>query len=391
MAGQYRYISADSHLEVAPERWSPRVPAKYRNLAPHLVRTATGGDGWVVGDMTPREVALDLYGGKGRDVWHPFGQRYEDTPGTGSPEQRLKEQDQDNVDAEVFFPNQAGGPRLWRRIEDDDAYKAMLRAYNDWLAEDYCSVAPDRLIGLGLIPYSSLNDAMAELKYCSKLGLRGIVLHGFPSGVGYPTPEDDTFYGAALDMNMAVTVHIDLDRTGDRAGPLFKYPGASEEALKNLGFTDMVQQCSKFARGGGLNVIQLVLSGVFDRFPKLKIFWAENQIGWVPLFMEMADVRYQRHIHWAGDLLNFKPLARLPSQYIRDHNLWGFQQDRPGVELRHHMNVNHLMWASDFPHQESEWPDSHAVIDWNFAGVPEEERYKMVAGNAIEFFHLDGA
>ena len=335
-------------------------------------------------------MAFDLYGGKGRDVWAPFGQRYEDTPGTGTPEQRLKEQDQDGIDAEVFFPNQAGGPRLWRRIEDDEAYKAVLRAYNDWVAEDYCSVAPNRLIGLGLIPYSSLNDAMAELEHCSKLGLKGIVLFGFPSGVGYPTLEDDRFYTTAMDMNMAVTVHIDLDRTGDRAGPLLKYPEASEETLKTLGLTDLAQQCARFARAGGQNIIQLVLSGVFDRLPDLKIFWAENQIGWVPFFMEMADVRYRRHIHWAGQLLGFKPLDALPSEYIQKHSLWGFQQDRSGVELRHHLGgADQLMWASDFPHQESDYPNSMATMEWNFAGVPEEERYKMVAGNAVEFFHLD--
>ena len=130
------------------------------------------------------------------------------------------------------------------------------------------------------------------------------------------------------------------------------------------------------------------LSGLFDRFPNLRIFFAENQIGWVPFFLQAADVRYDRHVRWAERLLGFKPLRRLPSEYIREHCLWGFQFDRVGVELRHKINVDGLIWGSDFPHQESDWPESMSIIERNFAGVPELEKYKMVCGNAVEFFQL---
>ncbi len=130
------------------------------------------------------------------------------------------------------------------------------------------------------------------------------------------------------------------------------------------------------------------MSGVFDRFPQLRIFFAENQIGWIPLFMEVADSRYERHLPWAEELLGFKRLPRLPSEYIRDHCYWGFQHDPVGVELRHRLNHKRLIWASDFQHQESDWPDSMRIVGENFAGVPEDERKAMVAGNAIEFFHL---
>ena len=146
MARSYTYISADSHLEVDSKRWVDRVPLKFRDRAPRLVRTPNGGDAWAVENRPLIPNPGDLYGGKGREVWKPFGQRYEDTPGTGSPEQRLSEQDQDGIDAEVLFPPQAGGARLWRAISDDGPYLACVRAYNDFLAEDYCSVAPDRLI-----------------------------------------------------------------------------------------------------------------------------------------------------------------------------------------------------------------------------------------------------
>ena len=100
---QYRYISGDSHLEIDSKHWIGRVPVKYRDQAPRLVRQPNGSDMWMIGDKIKRAAAAaDLYGGKGRDAYVPFDGRYEGTPGTGSAEQRLGEQDRDGIDAEVL-------------------------------------------------------------------------------------------------------------------------------------------------------------------------------------------------------------------------------------------------------------------------------------------------
>ena len=393
LARTYHYISGDSHLEIDSKHWIDRVPAKYRDQAPRLVRQPDGSDAWTIGDKIIRPAAAaDLYGGKGRDEYVPFGGKYEGTPGTGTPEQRIQEQNRDGIDAEVLFPSQQGGPKFWRRIEDDSAYKAVVRAYNSWLAEEYSAVDPDRLIGVGILPLGcDLEDVVTELSYCAGAGLRTVLLQGFPSGKAYPSKEDDQFWAAALDLEMPVSVHVDLDRSGDRARPLFKYPRESDELMKKLSH-DLVDQVGRFGpvRGNGsVAAVQWALSGLFDRFPSLRIFFAENQIGWIPFFLQASDVRYDRHVRWAERLLGFKPLRRLPSEYIREHCLWGFQFDRVGVELRHKINVDGLIWGSDFPHQESDWPESMAIIERNFAGVPEPEKYKMVCGNAIDFFHLE--
>ena len=169
-------------------------------------------------------------------------------------------------------------------------------------------------------------------------------------------------------------------------GRVLKYAKEDENALKH---TDLVAQVSRFGRAGGTNAVQMVLSGLFERFPNLRILWAENQIGWIPFYMDMADVRYKRHIHWTEKLLGFKPLKELPSHYLQENCWWGFQIDPTGVEMRHHMGVDHLVWASDFPHQESEWPNDAEMNERNFAGVPAEERHKMVCDNIVEFLHLD--
>jgi predicted TIM-barrel fold metal-dependent hydrolase len=382
---KYNIISGDSHLELLADRWTHRIDPKYRDRAPKNVVLPDGADGTVIENLPPVQNPMDLYGGKGRDIWHPFGQRYDDTPGTGSPEQRMAEQDQDHVDAEVLYPAVVAGPRLWSKVKDPKATAAIFRGYNDWLAEEYCSVAPDRLIGVGALPSTGVDDAIAEIQHCKQIGIKSGQLIRFPNGGPRPTSEDDKFWAAAIEMDFPISIHVELDRSMEPNARLLDYPKEHEV----LNRTELAFQVQRFARAGGVNTVQLVLSGLFDRFPTLQIFMAENCIGWVPFFLEMADVRYSRHIHWSEQYVDYKPLKQLPSEYIKQHFLWGFQVDRSGVELRHHMGVDNLIWAVDFPHQESDWPDSSLILEHNFHDIPKDEVYKMVAGNAMRFFHLD--
>ena len=104
----------------------------------------------------------------------------------------------------------------------------------------------------------------------------------------------------------------------------------------------------------------------------------------------MAEIRYGRHHYWVEQQLGWKPLDREPRDIILDHFYWGFQEDPIGVELRRHLNIDRLCWSTDFPHQESEFPHSMRVVERNFAGVPLTTKRKMVAGNIIDFLHLDG-
>ena len=382
---KYQRISADSHLEVAAERWTHRVDPQYRDHAPRNVTLPDGADGTIVEDLPPVQNPMDLYGGKGRDIWHPFGQTYAETPGTGAPEQRLAEQAQDGLDAEILFPAVVCGPRLWSKVKDPAARLAIFRGWNDWLAEEYCAVSPDRLIGVAALPTTGVDDAIAEMVRSRDLGLKAAMLVRFPNGGARPTAEDDKFWAAVVEMDYPITIHVDLDRSTDPGGRLLEYPKDHEV----LNRTELAFQVQRFARAGGVNTVQLVLSGLFDRYPTLQIDMAENCIGWVPFFLEMADVRYKRHIYWSEQFVGFKPMMQLPSEYITQHFYWGFQVDRSGVELRDWMGVDKIMWAADFPHQESDWPDSDEVIEHNFHGIPEDEVYKMVAGNAIRFFHLN--
>jgi uncharacterized protein len=384
-------LSSDGHLEVLPERWTPRIPARLRDKAPRTIRLPDGGDALQIENQEPRPVPfLDLRAGRTNENWQPFGTKVEGTAGVGPPEQRLEEQDVDGLLAEVLFPNMQMGPRLWRSMTDDEAYRAAVRAYNDWLGEEYCAVSRDRLIGLGVIPWTNIDDAVAELAHCATLGLKGVTLGVFPSGKGYPTPADDRFWAAAIDMKMPLTVHVGFDRLGPRASePTFEYRDADPAMVAKIPGRTIVEWMALLGLPPALSLTQMIMSGAFDRFPDLEVFFAETRLGWVPFWMEEADYWYERHRHWAERLLNLKPLRQRPSDYVRQHVYFSVQHvERVAVELRHHLGVEHVMFATDFPHIECDWPNTRPFAERLFAGVPADEAFKIAAGNMLAFFGL---
>lgn len=381
MPSKYRLFSADSHLEISPQRWTGRVPARYRDRAPRLVKLPNGGDGVVV-EGRPLYVLGLAIAGKPYERHELSGLNYEGSEGAGTPEQRLQEQDQDGVDGEILYTS-ASNLTFWRGVKNDEAYLSVVHAYNAFLAEEYCAVNRDRLIAMGAIPSHSVEAAVNELAYCARAGLKGMMLNTFPSGKSYPSREDDRFYAAALDLNMPLTVHVGMQLPD---GPLFKYDKDPGEVAFG---GDPIRVLTRFAGGSGLNAVQLLLSGVFDRYPKLQIYWAETQTGWLPYFYEQLDDVYKRSKHWMERYFGFKPLKRQPSEYIREHCHWGFIYDPMGLRLRYDIGVDRIMWGNDFPHSAGDWPNSRRVIEEIFSAVPEDEKQKILVDNCVGFFHLN--
>jgi predicted TIM-barrel fold metal-dependent hydrolase len=391
MPRTYECISADSHVEVAPDRWAHWIAEKYRDRAPRRVRMPGGGDAFLVEGRGLYVGGENLYSGTSPETYKMTGICWDEMPGTGPGEQRLREQDADGVDAEVLFAG-VGARNMWRGIRDRRAYLAVLRGYNDFLAKEYCAVDPERLIGLAIMPETGVDDALAELDHCARLGFKGINLSGLPSGHGFPTADDDRFWAAVVEMEMPVTVHIafDIERNPHAPAarePLFRYP--IEPQGDDRPGPDYFRRLTIYARAGAFNAVQLMLAGVFDRFPKLKVFFAETQIGWIPNFLEQMDNNYRVNCHWAQRHFGVERLARRPSEYVREHCYWGVLYNPVGIRLRHDVGIDRIMWESDFPHCESDWPRSRALIDEQLTGVPADERRKILAGNAIEFFRLD--
>ena len=144
MARRYKIISADSHLDLSPERWRAHVPAKWRDQAPRVVRLETGEDAIVIGTRKPAKIGFTRSVNVPRDQLHLQVPTFESSGGTGDAEQRLREQDEDGIDAEVQF-SRIG---YIHGVKDPEGYVAFNRAYNEYLAEEYCAAAPDRLISM---------------------------------------------------------------------------------------------------------------------------------------------------------------------------------------------------------------------------------------------------
>jgi hypothetical protein len=102
------------------------------------------------------------------------------------------------------------------------------------------------------------------------------------------------------------------------------------------------------------------------------------------------DHNYKRHHFWAERTFGWLPLKRLPSEYVREHCYWGFFNDLFGIRVRDEIGVDHILWGGDFPHVESDWPHSQELLQKHFEEqhVPDGERRRIVADNAIDFFNL---
>lgn len=389
----YQVISADTHLEISANRWRDRVPLKYRDSAPKTIRLPDGSDAWETEDGHIHLVngASTLCAGKPFEEWRQEGAQYDASAGGGSPEQRLHEQDLDGIDAEVIYPS-VNGQGIMHGIRDDDAYHAVVRAYNTWVAEAYCAVAPDRLIALGVIPQRGVKLAIAEMEHCAKLGFKGVWIGKFPNGEMRPAPPDDEFWTAAVSMDMPVSAHEDFIDHGpkDRAKPAAPPPRLSSTGGEITGHpADLAARIGGYGVRSAMVACRLVIDGLFERFPDLQIYMAENQLGWIPNFLEQMDIIWGRQHFVLERVQGLKGLEMPPSYYVRKNVLWGFMDNPVGVRMRHEIGVDKIVWGSDFPHQPTDWPHSYETIQRNLVGVPEDERHQMLVGNVSRFFHLN--
>ncbi|MSQ61049.1 MAG: hypothetical protein EXR43_00440 [Dehalococcoidia bacterium] len=385
MTRTYQVISADGHIE-GPFDWSKRMPAKYKDAAPKLVKREDDSYVWSLeyaGVSKQQTVGAGLYSGARYDEFLPATARtYWNADGSlrpGSsgedPIQRLREQDQDGIDAEVLF--WPVGLLMVGDLRDKapDAYKAVIRMYNDFVAE-YCSVAPDRLIGNCVLPWTGVDDAIAEIQHARKKGIRSVILQKWPNGSGSPMPEDDRFWAASLDIGMRLSPHGTF---GDGIGSPLPPPHdllTPESALSGLN--------GQMVGGGNRAITMGQLMPVFDRFPDLKVYFAESQASWLPGHMDFSDEIYQRWSYF----FDIK-LKKQPSQYIRDHMKFSFIHDRLAMKFRHYIGIDMLMWGTDFPHSVGTFPESKIILEELFEGVPAAERRRVLVDNVCDFFGLD--
>jgi predicted TIM-barrel fold metal-dependent hydrolase len=286
-------------------------------------------------------------------------------PSGWDPAKRLEDQDVDGVHAEVLYGTL--GMRLYR-MPDGGLQRAFFEIYNDWLAE-FCAYDPRRLHGLGLISLWDVDEGVRELERCAGLGLKGAMIWGYPpDDQPYHLPRYDRLWAAAQDLELPLSLHI---VTG--MGPESKVDFTAA-AVRYMHLIHEVQR----------SVSQIVLGGVFERFPRLQVVGAECEIGWLPHWMQRMDHANEKF----GAMMDVA-LTMKPSDYVR-RQLWlTFMDDPVGAASLEAIGADAFMWGSDFPHTDSTWPNSQSVIDKNFSGVPSWVCDKVLHDNACTLYHID--
>jgi len=293
------------------------------------------------------------------------------------PAARLVTMDQDGVGVEVLFPQASGfggGPYVTAE-GDPDLRVACIRAYNDFLAEEWGDFSP-RYVAQALVPMWDVDLAVPEVKRAHDLGHKALVWTGAPQAYGFPHFNDrywDPLWGLLQELNMPVALHIGASGGG---APLWE------------GFTPMrrLAMVSTNAIASNIQVIaNLLFSGVLDRFSELKFISVESGLGWVPYLLETADHQYRQQ-----QLLK-DGMKTKPSEYFRRNVYVNFWYEQSGIELRERIGVDNIMWEADFPHPTSTYPDSKKLLEECLADVPEAERVKMLHSNALRVYGLDSA
>ncbi len=362
-----KIIDADAHMCEPPNLWVERIERRFRERAPRVVKDPGGRKGsfFVCEDLPPLRVSGIFAAGKTFDKAFLAAGMESALPGGWDPAARLQDMELDGVEAAVLYTT-VGFMLFW--LEDAELQEACFRVYNDWLAE-FCSYAPERFAGLALISLFDVERGRRELERCKKMGLRGAMIWASP-------PEDrpyssllyDPFWAAAQELEMPLSLHL---ATGRR-----KESQQDESNLPEL-YVRMVVRPHEIQQ----SLLTLIFSGVLERFPRLRLVSAENDIAWVPHLLERAD-KYYRRFKQAYDA----PLSLRPSEYFRRQCYATFIDDPMGLKTYHLLGADSFMWSTDYPHQAATWPHSQEVLERDFREIPEEDRRKLVRENAARLY-----
>ena len=292
-------------------------------------------------------------------------------PGGYIPEDHIKDMDIDGIDVSIMYPTQG---LLLYSVKDGELLNAVFATYNNWIAE-FCSAYPSRLRGVAMLNIDDVQLGVREMERCAKLGLVGTMISVYPTeDRAYDSPEYEPLWAAAQDLRMPLSLHLGTNR----AGPNDAFVDTEETGAAYYTNVDHWVRMS---------LSHMIFSGVFERYPRLQAGSIEMELSWVPHFLDRLDYNYTQRPK-TGKWHTFKE-DMMPSDYFHRNVFLGFQEDHLGIRDRHIIGVDNLLWGSDYPHPESTFPLSQQVLKEILADCTEEERAKIVGGNARRIYRLN--
>ena len=369
-------ISVDDHLVEPPHLWQDRLPAKYRDAGPRIIQVeqadGQSSDVWLYEGRQYPQIGLNAVAGRPPQEFGTEPMRYTDMiPGCYEPEARVIDMDLDGVQAAICFPS---FPRfagtVFLQAEDRALALACVQAWNDFMIDEWCGAAPERFIPIAILPLWDVEAAVREIHRVAGRGAKAISFTENPVPLGLPsfhTDHWDPVFSAAEETGLPLCLHF----------------GTSGQAPTTAPDAPFAVTITLFGCNSMFAAADLIFSPVFHKHPRLKVALAEGGIGWVPYLLERADYVWDRH-RWYQNVNQDLP----PSELFRKH-IWGcFIDDVHGLKNRHDIGVDRITWECDYPHSDSNWPNSRKRALEVFAEIPDDEVHRMVEWNSRELFNF---
>ena len=390
-----KIISVDDHVVEPPHLWDRWLPERFRDRGPRSERRGIGAmrhiaggvyeqsfdpdgpkaDCWVYEDLVyvnKRHVAAV---GFARDDMTMSPITYEEMrPGCYDPVERVKDMALNHVEASLCFPT---FPRFCGQTfsegKDRDLGLACVRAYNDWMVEEWCGDSNGALIPLTIVPLWDAELAAVEVRRNAARGVHAVCFSEIPFHLGLPsihTDYWDPFFAACQDTATTINMHI-----GSSSRMPATSPDAPVAVAATLSFNNSMASLSDW-----------LFSGKLVQFPELVLAYSEGQIGWLPYILERADTVWEQHRAWGG-VADIVPEP--PSTYYYRQVYGCFFSDFHGLKALDEVGVDNITFETDYPHTDSTWPHTKEIAEKMVTGLPDDAIYKIMRGNAIRMLSLD--
>ncbi len=383
---QVKVVDADTHMTERHDLWTSRAPAKYKDRVPRVERI-DGATQWVV----ERDVILgragaggvvDVDGKKGRSFEGLYEWELEQGHRAGwDLDARMALLDETGIWAQIVFPGVVGlgGQNLGDLVTDVALRNLCLEIFNDANAETQAA-SGNRLLPMAILPAWDIDACVREVERAKTLGLRGVNLTSDPQDLGSPDLANrawDPVWEACAGLEMPVHFHIGASLT--TMNFFGNYPWESHD------------DDTKLAIGGALLfignarvVVNLICTGMFDRYPALKMVSVESGMGWVPFILEALDYEMDENAPQAKARMKL-----LPSEYFKQNiyaTTW-FEHRNLGA-LIDAVGEDNIMFETDFPHPTCLYPAPLKTAAANLSGLSTEVQRKILGENAARLYRL---
>jgi predicted TIM-barrel fold metal-dependent hydrolase len=368
-------VSVDDHAVEPADMFERSFPAALKSEAPRVEMTAEGRERWIFQGMELGAAGLNAVASWPKEEWSndPVGFA-EMRPGCYDIDDRIRDMDANGQLVGMTFPTFPGfaGTHLMN-APDHKLTNMVVAAYNDWHVDEWAGAHPGRIVPLGILPVWDVEASVVEVRRLAAKGVKGITFPETPYALDLPsfsTTHWDPILAAIEETGIVLCLHI----------------GGAFKLLKRPKEYSIDQHIIMSPQLSAIACTDLMVAGVFNKFPGLRVAMSEGGIGWIPFLLDRVDL----HMHnqsWAGLDLG----GGNGTDLWRKNFLGCFITNPSSLELRHRIGIESIAWECDYPHSDSTWPRSPEILhaELEAAGVPDEERDLISWQNACRFFAID--